>query len=136
MVERAIRVVRAEGTLVRPLVPHVEHLVHHAAFRLAERLAENRLPLPVHDDEQRRHIELRRAIRRPRLEPRVAEQDLRVIEKLIPPRTLQLTLDERLQASGEKFERLADAIVVGDGHDAISLAERSAESVRARAFGS
>ena len=105
---------------MRPLVPHVEHLVHHAPLRLAERLAENRLPLPVHDDQQRRHIEQRRAIRRARLESCVAEQGFRVFEKLVAPRTLQLTLNERLLAAGEKFERLADAVVVGDGHKKLS----------------
>ena len=70
-IEGAICVVGAEWPLVGPLVPNIQHLIHHAALCLTQSQAEYRLPLAIHDDKQRRDIEQWRTICGPRLEPRV-----------------------------------------------------------------
>jgi hypothetical protein len=51
----------------------------------------------------------------------VGDGVLRGVLPLVAEDGLQFALDERLKAGGQDFQRLADAIVVGLGHDLFPL---------------
>ena len=58
-IQAAIGVVGGEGLLVRPLVAHLAQLADEAAFREAQRLPEDRVPLVPHHPQQHGRIHLR-----------------------------------------------------------------------------
>jgi hypothetical protein len=118
-IERAVGVVAGEGFLMRPTVAHGEQFVDQTAFALAENLAEYFPPFAVHDHQRSGDIIERLALAG--AETGIGQQILDLESPAVAVFRLEFALDERQQAGLEEFQRLADALVVGEGHSVFFL---------------
>ena len=114
-------IVAGERLLVRPAVAHVAQLAHQAAFGLAERLAEDLVPLIPHHGKSCGGIPARFFRCTEQVGLGVADRGPRRLEPALPIVGLHLALDEGPQALLEQVQRLANAVVIADGHGCCPL---------------
>ena len=110
-IKGAVGVVKRKSVLVRPTVARIAALVDERAVIAAKLLTKDLIPLTDHHSQHGGRI------------PITAPPALAIVEiaahRLVPRiavGTLQLALEEGLEAGVQQFQSFPDAVVVGDGH--------------------
>src|SRR5947208_2065488 len=103
---------------MRPLVPNLAQFTYQTPLGMTKRVSENIVPLIPQGGQERRDLPFRLILRPEKFRLNATERFAGLGEPRVLINALQLPLHKRLEATCQKFEALADPLMIGNRHSA------------------